>query len=61
MQILLCFGGIWEEVMLMLKLKQKIILNSTPGIDDVCDELETATEALLLGAPGDKVWAATRA
>lgn len=47
--------------MLMLKLKQKIILNSTPGIDDVCDELETATEALLLGAPGDKVWAATRA
>ena len=46
--------------MLMLKLKQKINLISTPGIDDVCDELETATEALL-AAPGDKVWAATRA
>ena len=48
MQILLCFGGIWEEVMLTLKLKQKINLKSTPGIDDVCDELETATEAELL-------------
>ena len=61
MQILLCFGGIWEEVMLTLTLKQKINLISTPGTDDVCDELETATEELLLGAPGDKVWAATRA
>ena len=48
--------------MLTLTLKQKINLISTPGIDDVCDELETATEAeLLLAAPGDKVWAATRA
>ena len=48
MQILLCFGGIWEEVMLTLKLKQKINLISTPGKDEVCDELETATEEELL-------------
>ena len=48
--------------MFTLKLKQKIILISTPGKDEVCDELETATEEeLLLAAPGDNVWAATRA
>ena len=49
MQILLCFGGIWEEVMLTLKLKL-MNLFSTPDTDDVCDELETATEELLLAA-----------
>ena len=34
--------------MLTLKLKQKINLISTPGKDEVCDELETATEEELL-------------
>ena len=43
--------------MLTLKLRQKINLISTPGKDDVCDELETATEELLLAV----LWAATRA
>ena len=60
MQILLCFGGIWGKNMLTLKLKINLIF--TPGKDDVCDELETATEAeLLLAAPGVNVWADTRA
>ena len=55
MQILLCFGGIWED-MLTLKLKQKINLISTPGKDEVCDELETATEAELLLLAATRAW-----